>query len=198
MIHFSKVIAPFTPFIAEEIYQNLRVDGYPESVHLCDWPESGEVNEKLLGEMTEIRKLVELARAKRAESAIKVRQPLASATIKIDLEKDLAEILKEEINVKEIIVKKNIQNDIELDTKLTPVLLEEGKLREMIRQIQDARRKAGLNPGDKVKLMAKVNEENRKILEKNKSKVLSSTNLSDIVIEVSQSPDLVFEVEGGQ
>jgi isoleucyl-tRNA synthetase len=192
--NISIISAPFIPFCSEEIYQTLKTENDPESVHLCDWPKAGDVDEKLISEMAQVRNLVELAHAQRAENKLKVRQPLAGATIKIDLEKDLIKILKEEINVKEIIVDKSIQNDIELDTKLTPVLLEEGKLREMIRQIQDTRKKAGLNPGDKVKLTAKVNLETRKILEKNKKEILLSTNLLDIVILASQSQDLNFEV----
>jgi len=193
LIHYSKVIAPFTPFIAEEIYRNLRTVGV-ESVHLCDWPKVGEVDETLISEMTEIRKLVEFAHAKRAENKLKVRQPLASATIKKDFEKDLQEILKEEINVKQIVVDKDIKDEIALDITLTPGLLEEGKLREIIRQIQDTRKKASLSPNDKVKLTAKLNKENQEIIEKNKNEILSSTNLEDIVFEESQDQALSFEV----
>jgi isoleucyl-tRNA synthetase len=105
----SKLIAPIIPFITEEIYQNIRTNDMPESVHLCDYvkPDVKQIDEKLETGMKKIRELVEVGRALRSKIGIKVRYPLSSATIvcdkKIeDLIKDLLELLNEEINVKKI------------------------------------------------------------------------------------------------
>ena len=197
LIHFSKVIAPFVPFVAEAIFQNLRTFDI-ESVHLCDWPEAGEIDEKLIAEMAEIRKVVEKAHAQRAEAKIKVRQPLASAIVQKNFGKDLLDILKDEINVKKIIVDKNINSDIELDTKITPVLREEGNLREIIRQIQDLRKKAGLNPSDKVDLYYNAPPAINKLFDKNLDLIKSKTNLNNIKAEKIESETTSESKIGGE
>jgi isoleucyl-tRNA synthetase len=105
----SKLVAPFIPFITEEIYQNLKTDDMPESVHLCDYikPDDKLVDNKLEEGMEKIRALVEVGRALRSKVGIKVRYPLNSATLICDkktedLIKDLLDLLNEEINVKKI------------------------------------------------------------------------------------------------
>jgi isoleucyl-tRNA synthetase len=105
----SKVLAPFIPFITEEMYLNLRVDDMPESVHLCDYlqPDSKQVDKYLEEGMERIRSLVEVGRALRSKIGIKVRYPLSSATIVCDKDveesiKKLLDLLNEEINVKKI------------------------------------------------------------------------------------------------
>lgn len=105
----SKILAPFIPFITEEIYLNLRTDDMPESVHLCDYlkPDEKQVDEELEKGMEQIRKLVEIGRALRSKIGIKVRYPLPNATIVCSKEienslKDLLDLLNEEINVKNI------------------------------------------------------------------------------------------------
>ncbi len=105
----SKLLAPFVPFITDEIYQNLRTDDMPESIHLCDYLQSDEkhIDENLEEGMKRIRALVEVGRALRSKVGIKVRYPLSSATIvcKKEVEaliKDLLDLLNEEINVKHI------------------------------------------------------------------------------------------------
>jgi len=191
----SKLLAPFTPFFAEELYKQLRgqtrtVHGLTqkfqrglESVHLADWPKADPLmrlgaSKKLIESMSEIRRLVSLALAKRAEAGIKVRQPLAKLSIKyqvsgIKLEKGLLDILKDEVNVKKIVFDKKIKDEIELDVAITPELREEGILREVVRMVQDLRQKAGLRPKDKIILMAELPEEIRRALSK-KEKVLKA------------------------
>lgn len=109
-----KLTAPFIPFIAEEIYLNLKTNDMPESVHLCDYIESDkkQINEQLEEGMEKIRALVEAGRALRSKIGIKVRYPLSSAAIVCDkkiwnLIKDLLDLLNEEINVKEISFEKD-------------------------------------------------------------------------------------------
>lgn len=179
----TKIIAPFVPFISESIYQKLKTEKDPESVHLCDFPKHGDIDEKLLSSMQKVRELVEKAHALRAEQKIKVRQPLASAKIKLELNGDILEILQDEINVKEIIVDENLENDIELDFNLTDELKEEGFVREIQRQIQDARKKSGLNPGDKTDIIIKTNLHHQKIITKNKEEIATLTNINNIIFE---------------
>jgi len=113
----SKILAPFIPFITDEIFLNLRTDDMPESIHLCDYLQCEEkyINEKLEKGMERIRELVEVGRALRSKVGIKVRYPLNSATIvcKKDVEfliKDLLDLLNEEINVKKISFERDIDN----------------------------------------------------------------------------------------
>ncbi len=159
---FSKVTAPFIPFIAEALYHSVKFripnSKFHSSVHLESWPKADKklIDEKLLQDMSKIRIWASLALAKRSELGIKVRQPLASLKIKdrkaIIKNKELLEILADEINVKEIIFDSGIKNEIELDANITPKLKEEGMLRDFVRVIQDLRQEAGLNPKDAINL----------------------------------------------
>ena len=103
--------------------------------------------------MEKIRQAVALVLAKRAELGIKVRQPLALLKIKkqeLKNEKELLELAKEEINVKKVVFNDKIKEEIELDAKITKPLEEEGMAREVIRFIQDLRKKQGLTPKDRI------------------------------------------------
>jgi len=143
-----KLLAPFTPFIADEIYRNLTKE---ESVHLADWPESNKISaedEKLLVEMQNVRETTEKAHSIRKEKQIPVRQPLASLTTNFSFSDDLNIILQDELNVKKIKKGKTVS----LDTKLTPMLKAEGEAREIMRSIQDARKELGTKLDEKVKV----------------------------------------------
>jgi len=109
LLGLSKLVAPFIPFITEEVYQNLKTDDMPKSVHLCDYiiPDKKILDNNLEEGMKKIRALVEVGRALRSKVGIKVRCPLNSATLICDkkteeLIKNLLELLNEEINVKKI------------------------------------------------------------------------------------------------
>src|SRR3990167_4245279 len=146
-----KLFAPMMPFMAENLYQTLKTNKDPQSVHLCDWPRlrqgfGGQADQDILDSMGKIRELAEKAHSLRAEKNIRLRQPLAKFIIDQDLPKEYQEILKEEINVLEIVIGK----ENKLDTKITSQLKKEGILRYIIRAIQDSPKKAGLNPADKI------------------------------------------------
>jgi len=153
LVNLSKTLAPFMPFISEEIYRNLT--GF-ESVHLSDWPSPFElyINEKIEEEMKLVRQIVELAHAKRKEEKIKVRQPLSKLRIKnleLRINDELTNLIKNEVNVKQIEVLdgKGILS-VELDTKITPQLKKEGEAREIVRKIQEERKKMGTNLDERV------------------------------------------------
>lgn len=176
LLNLSKIVAPFVPFVGEEIYQNLKNNKDEESVHLSKWPKAGEVDEELLKKMSDIRHLVELAHAQRAAEKIKVRQPLAKAIVKDDFESpELLEILKDEINVKEIKVDKAQKSPIEMDTKITPELKQEGIYREILRLIQDQRKISGFSAGQIINLFYQADKELEKIIKSYRDKIEKNT-----------------------
>ena len=166
LVMLAKLMAPFTPFIAEEMYRNLSPrhssdspagEGNPEapdSVHLADFPvaDGRLIDEKLNDEMRKVRETVRKALQRRTDNGIKVRQPLNTLSIKYDLLVDLLDIVREEVNVKNILINKNQDDNVVLDTNITPELRLEGESREIIRAIQEGRKKAGFNVEDRIVL----------------------------------------------
>ena len=145
--YLALILAPFVPFLAEELWGKMVGDG---SVHLKDWPEAGEIDESLLAEMAEVRGYVNEALALRAKNGVKIRQPLASVKVPQNAKSfDFAPILMEELNVKSV---EFGGEDVEFNFELTPELRAEGLMREIIRHIQAARKKAGLNVDDRIEL----------------------------------------------
>jgi isoleucyl-tRNA synthetase len=155
LLQLATLIAPFMPFLAEDLYRRLKIDGKKESVHLETWPSIGVAVSAILDEMVEVRRIVSLALEARAKAGIKVRQPLAMLKVAGDPTKwkngELADIIKDEVNVHAVEIGAAV-NVIELDTVITPELKEEGDLRDVIRLVQDMRKKHGLDPVDRIKL----------------------------------------------
>lgn len=156
LVTCSKILAPVAPFISEEIFRNLTGE---KSVHLQDFPEGDETStdEKLVVDMLQVRKIAEAGHAKRKEAGIKLRQPLASVLYKVQekLNEELEKILAEELNVKKVEYQKSSSTEPEviLDTKITQELEEEGKARELIRQVQQQRKEQNLTLADKTKII---------------------------------------------
>lgn len=157
LVTYSKLLAPIAPFIAEEIYKNLTSD---ESVHLTFFPEGDKslLDKKLIENMQRVRKIVEVGHAQRKAASIKLRQPLASLTYSTiaKLEKDLEQLLAEELNVKKVEYKKSSSKEpvVELDTNITQGLKKEGVARDLIREIQQLRKEQNLTLADKTKVTA--------------------------------------------
>lgn len=153
LIELCKIAAPFTPFIADYFYKKLG--GEKESVHLEDWPETSdkqqEARDKLLHEMAQARRIVEAGLAARAKAGIKVRQVLASFCTSLvkDLNKELAEIVCDELNIKKL----TFGSVEKLDTEITPELKLEGLARELIRQVNFLRKEKGLTIKDQVNVI---------------------------------------------
>jgi len=148
-----RLLAPFIPYMTEAIYKNLTKE---LSVHLSDWPEANVPLKdiSLENDMMYARQIVEKIHAKRKELKIPVRQPLgkcqmsdvhayaeASAGKQFQISAELIELIKEETNIKTIILNKGEgEIEVELDTAITPELEKEGKVREVIRTIQQLRK----------------------------------------------------------
>lgn len=198
LIYLAKILAPFTPFLAEELYQKMTGAGVvnseiPESVHLLDWPESGLIDEAVLTQMAKTREVITAGLAERMkktefEAQIKVRQPLAKLVYAGEKLDDFYEqIIMEEVNVKSV----EHGEALVLDKTLTPELLEEGKIRELIRFVQAARKKAGLNVDDRIKLMVSM-----EVPETYREMLMNEVLAEELVQEGNFGYDEIVKVQG--
>jgi isoleucyl-tRNA synthetase len=139
--------------MAEELFKGLTMR---QSVHLENWPAAGQVNGIILNEMAQVREVITQGLAQRAGAGIKARQPLKAvkAWTGAELKPELLEIIKEELNVKQVDhqVSKEAEVKAEMDLEITDELKQEGTARELIRFIQNARKNAGLNVDDRINL----------------------------------------------
>lgn len=193
LLEFSKLIAPIMPFLAEEIYK--RIGGEKESVHLETWATSKDVDTQILKDMADVRNIVSLALEARAKAGIKVRQPLQKLKVKSGKSKvGYTEIIRDEVNVKEIMFDDSIHDEVELDTVITPELKLEGQFRDLLRSIQELRKKTGLTPSDVVILHIQTTDEGRALVEKFANEIKKTALIRDIIFdEVSGE---MFAIEG--
>jgi len=177
LLGLSKVMAPFTPFISEYIFQNLQGG---KSVHLEDWPidevEGLELDNRLIEKMTAARLVVEKIHAKRKEIKIPVRQPLAKAIVSsndknLQQINDLFNLIEEETNVKSLEVKPG-KDKVTLDTKITEKLAQEAKTRELIRSVQQERKNMGINLDQYIYLTSPWLPQDKILVQKLKNKAL--------------------------
>jgi len=180
LVTLSQLLAPFVPFIAEKLYQNLFRSVNPEareSVHLTDFPiaDESKINDKLNGDVELAMKISSLGRAARAKAGIKVRQPLGKAVVGVETEREkkalenLTTEVMEEINVKQLVVLSeakereefssnmpdySMANDarywVAMSTELTSELIAEGVSRELVRHLQNMRRNAKFDITDHI------------------------------------------------
>ncbi len=168
---FAKMLAPFMPFLAEMLYQELdgnwKGEGDRTSVHLESWPDVDKKRVKNGGleEMGRVRSVVSKALERRAEAGKNVRQVLASMTVSSPagerISPALVEIIKDEVNVKDVLFAKG-EPGVSLDLTLTPALVREGMARELVRKVNAMRKDAGLTIADRIDLYIASQEEEGK------------------------------------
>ncbi len=163
LLTLAKIMAPFMPFMAEKIYQNVKCQmsnvKCSESVHLETWPEAGEIDAELLGTMAIVRSHATMGLRLRKEKGINVRQPLSNFWIKHDGEapkywEECKTILADELNVKEVLLKDEGQDSppSDFDWTITPQLKQEGYVREIVRAINQMRKEQKLTPDQGVRV----------------------------------------------
>ncbi len=162
LIEVAKLLAPMAPFFAEQMYQDVTKGKQKESVHLESWtqprgltPGKGE-EAGLLENMRMTRDVVTLALEARQKADIKVRQPLNMLNVKslmLNGKEEYLRLIKDEVNVKEIVFDDKLESDVLLDTTITPELKLEGEMRDLVREVQDKRKELNLQPSDKILLV---------------------------------------------
>jgi len=211
LVRLSYVLAPFTPFLAEELYQNLTGDS--ESVHLKDWMPAGKVNTVELERMNGVKAMVNEGLAKRAKEGIKVRQPLALLEVKADgyeqgLFDETKDILKDELNVWDVQIHYT-DSDVKsllltLDINITPELKREGLMREVVRHVQSARKQAGLNIDDRIvlslsttddELLQAINEHEQAIMAETLAQEMAERDLATMQTVKVEGVELVISLE---
>ena len=199
LLMLSKLIAPFVPFLAEELYHNLTgLTGESDSVHLLDFPESGEVNLPVIEQMKRTREIISEGLAQRmnrsdTEEQIKVRQPLSMFTYSGEkLPEEYEQMIADEVNVKKV----EHGRETKLNKELTDELRAEGFARELIRVVQAGRKKAGLSVDDRIKLYVECTLE-PEYAEMVKTEVLA-TEFASADNKQNYAYDEVVKVEGKQ
>lgn len=209
---FAKVSAPFIPFVSEEVYQVVKEENDPESVHLCDWPKDSSFDELLLKSMKLTRYLASQGLLLRQKAGTKVRQPLAD--IKLDwisitnAKKQFVpgdgfyELLIEELNVKKIIYidqsqkvlpenHVSIDNNFFLNANITPELKREGQYRELLRAIQDLRKKKDLSPKQTIQLV--LNPSAKDLVLAFETELKRLAQISQFIFETAEGEEVDLE-----
>ncbi len=199
LVKLSQVMAPFTPFISEEIYRNLTNE---ESVHLSDFPAVNLdcVDNSLREEMKTVREIVSQGLQLRAQNKIKVRQPLRSISINQEKEKlinreEYLQIIKEELNLKEVefvSLENNAEEMVVLDSEITVELQLEGMAREIVRFVQEMRKKADYQVENRIRIWHLGGE---KVFEKFGSLIAKETLATEIVSGLIDDFDQQKEID---
>lgn len=195
LVRLCYVLAPFTPFLAEELYSQLTGD--TESIHLKDWIPAGPINEAVVTDMEQVRAYVTQGLSLRAQNKLKVRQPLSSVTVPtLGSEINFEDVLTDELNVKSVIV----GPELAIDLKLTPELKREGLMREVVRNVQSARKAAGLNIDDRIQLSLVTDDEQlSRAIQEFSDEIVSETLASELLTDRSLPDNAsVVSVEGSE
>jgi isoleucyl-tRNA synthetase len=177
-----KMLSITCPYISEKLYLELK-EKYnleKESISMYSWPkaEKKRINKKLEKNFEKVFEIIEKGLSERTSIGIGLKWPLAKAVIfgDLDLDKESKEVIKNQLNIKKIEIKKGKEINVKLDNKLTPELEAEGYAREISRQIQAFRKNLNLQKKDRVDVILITDEELKKILEKQKEFLKEKTN----------------------
>jgi isoleucyl-tRNA synthetase len=184
----TKIMAPFAPLSAEDIWLKLKNEDDVESVHLTKWPDNQlritNYELEILKNMKKVREIVTFGLEARQKAGIKVRQPLSKLRIKnYELGIEYTELIKEELNVKEIKQDKKLEKEVALDIKITLELKQEGDYRELARALQDMRKNMGLTPSDAVSVVFETDEKGKNLIQKFEADIKKTVLISEIKFE---------------
>lgn len=218
LVRLAHIMAPFTPFLAEELYQKLTGG---ESVHLRNWPEVGHVNELSLQHMAVAREAINQGLSQRAKAGVKVRQPLSAVKVfgAPELGAEFLEIIQEELNVKQVVIVPrydltpedsfvdvlekggdgyNLSDlKVEIDLQISPELKREGMMREVVRNVQSSRKQAELNVDDRIELsLSTTDEELRKAIGEHKDTIIAETLATSLVFDETLAFESSCVVDG--
>lgn len=197
-----KLMAPFTPFASEDIWQKLKTEKDEESVHLIEWPKGGNIDLKILEEMEAVREIVTLGLQARQKAGIPVRQPLNKIDLPDGFSSKYVNIIKEELNIRNVACHMKAETgifNINLDYHVTEELKKEGQYRELLRAIQDIRKKNGLNPNDIVTLIIDTNVDGQEFINTFKTELMKAVGVKEIKIKENDGgeikiDELIFKV----
>lgn len=183
ILESTLMMAPFCPFFAEFIYQNLG-SKKKESVHLENWPVQEPFDSQIIEKMNNVKDLASKALSLRQSKQIKLRQPLKALILKeTTLEKEYLEVLKEEANVKEIKIEPSLEKELDLDFTLDESLKEEGLLKEVRRRIQAFRQENKLQPQEKVVLGIIADSYLKEIIQRNEDFLKKEALIEEIIFD---------------
>ena len=202
--YFSQIIAPVMPYLAEELYQGVKTEISEQSVHFTSWPDlSDSLGKKikdfvskntLIEDMLKVREIVSFALEARSAAGIKVKQPLAMLAVKdaghLLEEGGYISLIRDEVNIKEVVSQSDRETPVWLDTNITPELKEEGDYRELLRAIQDLRKKSGLTPKDRPALHVSCDAPSRDFLEKFKEQLSKAASLLSIEYKENEGEEI--------
>jgi isoleucyl-tRNA synthetase len=202
LVQLAHVMAPFTPFLAEELFHKLTGG---ESVHLRDWPAVGHINELALERMAFVREVINDGLSQRAAAGIKVRQPLRAITVQgapryfdDELQQEYLTILQEELNVKTATLSTAGEASITVDMHITPELKREGLMREIVRNVQSARKQAGLDVDDRIVLALSSDDAQLQQAIKEHATTIAAETLAEALQQGDFEHTTVCKVEGAE
>lgn len=189
LLRLCQLLAPFAPFLSDHIWRQL-VNGtkLPSSVHLSDWPITGKIDEKILHDMRMVRESVTTGLFSRAKAGIKIRQPLPSVKVSNQIPENYHEIIAEELNVKKVEFDDTMKAGmVFLDATVSAQLKREGLARDITRQIQNARKEAGLQVDDRISLVLYTPDEDLYLSIEEHINVIKEETLTSLFMQEGKS-----------
>ncbi len=188
----AKLMAPFAPFTAEDLWQKLKNENDLESVHLEKWPKAEKFDNKIIKDMQTVRDICTGGNSERQKAGIPIRQPLSELTINAEgLAEEYIAIIKDELNIKTInYVMKAETGMFKLNTLITPELKQEGDLRELVRALQDMRKKTGLTPSEVVALVIETNKTGQELIQKFETDLKKTVLVSGVEFKENEGAEI--------
>jgi len=190
----SSVLAPVMPFVAENIWQQVKENDDPDSVHLSSWvrADQGKINSQLEADMEKARKICELGHSLRSIKKARVRQPLSKIYFNCEFQgepEEFKNLILSELNIEQFASKQDLveaqlakdgELEVAIDFKIDQRLEELGIVREMTRGIQQLRKIRGLKQGELVSVSYSCDDKTKQTIEKNKEKIIALTSLRNL------------------